>query len=94
MERKLCAIYDKVAEDIAGQPVLFKHDAPAIRFFEDVYNNNQQISQHPQDYDLICLATISETMQTTAINPPVIIIAGSTIAALRAGPQGNLQLEA
>lgn len=96
MQRKLYAIYDKVAEDIAGQPVLFKADAPAIRFFEDVYNNNQQISQHPADYSLICIATIGETLETEAHNPPQIVLEGSTIHALRnARPdQMPLQLEA
>lgn len=81
MPRKLIAIVDLVANDFAGQPVIFAHDAPAIRFFEDVYNGNHSLKAHASDYELREIATIDdETLQLTPSSR--VLITGGTLQAI------------
>lgn len=81
MPRKLIAIIDLVAQDIAGQPLVFAHDAPAIRFFEDVYDGNQSLKAHADDYELRELALIEDDLSLTPSTR--VIITGSTLAAIK-----------
>lgn len=58
---KIYAIYDTLAKAILGQLQLFRHDAAAIRFFNDVASQqNTIVGQHPNDFELISLGTLGE----------------------------------
>lgn len=65
MKQTIYAIYDNKAEDFIGAPqalVTFKHDAAAIRFFTDLaLDKNTVLARHPEDYELIALATMENT---------------------------------
>lgn len=55
------AIYDIVAQEMLAQVQLMKHDAVAIRFYQDVAQSKGSIvNQHPADFDLIRLGDIDE----------------------------------
>lgn len=62
VQHKLYAIYDIVAQQLVGQHlVLHKHDASAIRMFNDVaLTKGTQINTHPADYRLIALGELRE----------------------------------
>ena len=61
MRKQIIAIWDNVAEDIAGQLLLFPHEAPAIRFFTDVATMpDSQVARHVADYDLVRLGYLEE----------------------------------
>lgn len=85
MPRKLIAIVDLIAQDIAGQPIIFAHDAPAIRFFEDVYDGNQSLKAHAADYELRELAVLEDDLTLTPTNR--VIITGTTLAAIKESAQ-------
>lgn len=66
--RKLYAIWDKTAQDLAGQNMvyLFPHDAPAVRMFIDVAQQQGTIVHaHPQEFDLICLGELTHNDDQT-----------------------------
>lgn len=77
MPRKIIAIWDKVANDVGGQLVMFNHDAPAIRFFEDVYTGNRSVSEHAADYQLVELGVLDD--DGTIIAGKRVILEGSTL---------------
>lgn len=55
------AILDLLAKEILGGLQLFKHPAPAIRFFSDVASQQGSIvNSHPEDFSLICLGYVNE----------------------------------
>lgn len=63
MKRLIYAVWDRTANDLAGQNMLymFPHDAPAVRMFQDVTNQQGTIvNAHPQEFDLICLGEITQ----------------------------------
>lgn len=55
------AIRDTLAGMLIGGLHMHRHDAPAIRFFTDVATMpDSGIGRHPNDYELVCLANISD----------------------------------
>lgn len=64
---RIYALYDIVAEAIAGQLILAKHDAQAIRTFTDALSDKQPniINQHPEDYRLVTLGNVIERDRST-----------------------------
>jgi len=74
----LYAIRDTMSGQLLGGVQVFKHDAPAVRFFGDICADQQtMIARHPNDHELICLGHLDDdTHQLTALTPPITIITG------------------
>lgn len=83
---RIYAIRDLVSKAILGGLHFFRHPAPAIRFFGDIASDPQtQIARHPQDYDLIAVATFDEdTLKLDGFDEPEIVITGAQWAAAQA----------
>lgn len=70
---KMYIIYDTLAKATIGQVQLFRHDAAAIRFFNDVAQQKQTIvGQHPTDFELIALGIIDEEQNILALREVVL----------------------
>lgn len=58
---RLYMIYDTRAQMLIGGIQPFKHDAPAIRFFDDVARgDNSIVGKHPHDFQLLCIGELEE----------------------------------
>lgn len=76
MPRKIIAIIDTLSNDVAGQLMLFPHDAPAIRFFGDVATHPEsQVAKHIEDYQLVQLGILDD--DCSIITDRRILITGS-----------------
>jgi hypothetical protein len=84
----IIAIEDRLANDVAGAFVVFKADAPAIRFFGDVIENNPALKSHIEDYQLVQYGVLDDDM--TIISERRIIISG---AAYHAAQEKFLQAQ-
>lgn len=85
MNRGLYAINDRVAQSLVGRAMYlvmaFRTDAEAARYFADGINDkSSMLHQHPADFELIYLGTISEGGEITP-EPRRIIITGDALIA-------------
>lgn len=68
MKQGLYAVYDEIAASIHGGIMMFSHDAPAMRFFEDLCKDERtNIAKHLTDYKLIHIGDIDD--QTAMLQP-------------------------
>lgn len=62
--KQIYGIWDKVAEDFIGglySLMVFPHDAPAVRMFNDVAGNpNTDIGKHVDDFELRFLGVLED----------------------------------
>lgn len=74
-------IVDTLAKAQVGPIQLFRHEAPAVRFFSDVAGmQDSQVNLHPSDYALVRLGWLED--ETLEITPEMaVIIDGQTWAA-------------
>lgn len=84
MQTGIYAILDIIANMIVGGLYMHKHDAVAIRFFNDVASQGDSlISKHPEDFDLIKLGTLEEDNTITPVGEePLTILTGKQWFAL------------
>lgn len=76
MRRGLYVIYDTTAQDIIGLVQLHKHDTVATRMFQDIYNmEGSSLAKHPDDYELVCIGTLSDDGLTIDPEQRVVITA-------------------
>lgn len=62
--RRLYIIYDRVAETFVGPIIVDRADAPVVRSFHDVLADPKtSLGQHPGDYDVRCIAQITDVGQ-------------------------------
>jgi hypothetical protein len=60
MEKRLYMVYDVIACTIIGTPILERADAAAMRAFNDALANPESLlGQHPKDFNLLYLGSIS-----------------------------------
>lgn len=58
------AILDRVAGQVTGSLVMFKHPAAAVRFFNDIAQmQGSIISAHPADFELVQLGYLTIEME-------------------------------
>lgn len=58
----LYAVYDTVADMIIGGLQVFRHDAAAVRFFNDVASiENSMVGKHPADFQLLRLGWMDDS---------------------------------
>lgn len=90
--RHVCAIYDKLSEDLAGTLFVVRHPAAAIRIFGDAANDQQSgLYRHIEDYELIELGVIGDD-NPTAITPSYqILITGEQWKAAQVRPENPNQ---
>lgn len=60
--RLMYSVYDTKAEGLVGGIIMERLDAPAIRAFHDALDakSNSILSQHPEDFTLLCLGSIED----------------------------------
>lgn len=62
--RNLYAIIDNKAEDIIGGIQIHRHEAAAVRMYNDVANTEgTMLNKHPGDFDLVQLGHLDEKNQ-------------------------------
>lgn len=72
--KRIYAIIDTLADTLVGQLFIFRHDAPAIRFFSDLISDPQTaIARHPKDHKLVCLGGLTDTNTFVAFDAEDII---------------------
>lgn len=92
------AIYDNVAQCIVGVLMVFKHVAAAIRQFNDIASmGNNQISEHPEDFDLIELGVLNDRAEIIPTPSRTVIMTGklwkmNRDAASRVQPTTQIEL--
>lgn len=73
MPRKIIAIVDTLANDVAGPLLVFQHSAPAIRYFSDVaLHPDSQIGKHVEDYILLEIGLLNDDLTVVPTNEIVI----------------------
>lgn len=78
--RKIYCVYDKKAQELLGGLVMFRNDAPAVRYFTDgVSTEGSIVHQHPEDFELLCVAEISSDGRCTAYPDPVVVVTGAAV---------------
>lgn len=90
----LCVIRDRLAESI-GPVMVFTAGPAAIRSFSDLAVDPQtMISRHPEDFDLMQVATIDEgSGEVTPLSPPLVLLTGvAWLAAQKPADAGDGQL--
>lgn len=60
MVKRVYAIRDIVAGALAGGLIALHNDDVALRFLGDVLSQENNISRHPNDHELLTLGTIDE----------------------------------
>lgn len=68
--RMVVAIIDKLANDIAGPLMLFRHPAPALRMWDDIANDqdpNNKVRKHLTDYEMKVIGHMDD--ETLTITP-------------------------
>lgn len=88
---KLYAIRDIKAESLVGGEqciVAMKHDAPAVRMFNDVAGNPQTlVHRHAEDFELVCLGEIVDDAVLRGYDIPRVLVTGTAwLAAQNADP--------
>lgn len=92
MRGSLYAIVDIKAEDILGQPVIYKHPAAAIRFFDDVATHPEStVGRHPEDYNLVILGHITEQLTLELPDGNPVVITGTAWKASKQLPSPKAQ---
>lgn len=87
MQTGIYAIYDKVADMYIGGLLLHKHDAAAIRFFQDVAGlGDSLVGKHPEDFDLMLVGNLDEENKVSG-HKPAVVVSGKALAALNAANQ-------
>ena len=97
---RLYGIRDTLASAFIGTPLLFRHDAPAVRFFMDLAKDEKSaVGQHLSDHELVDLGAFEEStghvfdqamqkedgsMLYTASKPRVVITGPQLLAASEA----------
>lgn len=89
MRKGLYVIVDRKAEEILGNIIhVTRHEAPAVRSFDDAARMPQSIiGQHPEDFDLVRLGYLEEDLTLTVETET--ILRGSTWAAAQAPTEGQ-----
>ena len=65
--KKIIAIIDNVAHDIAGQLTLHQHDTTAFRYFNDAMTHpDSYIGKHKEDFDLVQLGILDDDLTIIA----------------------------
>lgn len=100
LEKRIYAIFDKVAEQMIGPMVVLPNDPAARRMFQDaLLGEGSNLATHPADYSLFFLGTVNT--DTGAITPAptekpfggVPLVTGETIADLAARRMENVTHE-
>lgn len=78
MIERLYTVYDKKAEQCIAGIIRVQNDEVARRHFHDALKNTESpLAQHPEDYDLLYLATIDIREGMITDNTPRTISAGA-----------------
>lgn len=86
MTKGIYAVRDRVAQEIVGQILLFPHDAVAVRFFQELAEDqNTAIHRHLRDHDLIKCGTYDtqECSVEGMLGGYTVILSGEAVAAMR-----------
>jgi len=80
MNSNCYVVLDSLAEQVIGNPMLFKADAAAVRLFSDAFRDaNSVIAKHPNDHALLCVGTLDESTGAMQTFTPRIVITGTQL---------------
>lgn len=85
MKRNLYVIRDNVAGAAVGAVMVQSHDAPAIRMFQDVANDERSMLHlHMADHDLLCLGAYDDEkcVIVEAEPAPRMVLSGAALKAM------------
>jgi len=89
MTLNLYVVYDLVAQAVQGGVHCFPADAVAIRFFRDVMDApDTSLNKHPEDYDLLCVGSLSSEGPRVFGDEVRTILTGASIVAVRSQEVG------
>lgn len=92
--RSIYCLYDRIALTFIGVLMTERADAPAIRIFHDVLSAKESApGQHPNDYDLLCLGTISDDAVVTPLSVPRVVATGGAWLAAQQQPSVPFSVE-
>jgi hypothetical protein len=55
MKHSIYVLFDKVAGAMIGQPMMLPNVAVARRFWSEILASDQNLSSHPDDYELVLI---------------------------------------
>lgn len=85
--RIVVAIIDTVTQDVVGPLMIHRHEAPAIRMFEDVAKmDGSAVHQHVEDHELWQLGFLNDTDLTLQASKKL-LISGAQWLALQTNKQ-------
>lgn len=78
MLKQLYMVYDLVAETVLGGIIQETADAPAIRAFHDALGASESLlAQHPKDFNLLLIGSITSDGTVITPNQPTIVATGA-----------------
>lgn len=82
MKKSIYVIQDTLANQALGGPLVFPHDAVAVRFFGDIAANPESaVSRYLNDHQLVLLGYFDESECKIEVTEPQVIITGAAWAA-------------
>lgn len=83
MNQILAIIYDRLASEMLGVPMIFKNEVIALRQWDDICKTqNSAVRLHIQDYEFVQVGTLNtETLELTPNRR--ILITGAAWAAMQ-----------
>lgn len=84
MQKMICLIRDRLSES-CGPVMLFTAIPAAVRSFSDVaLDPNTMVGRHPEDFDLLHVASIDEgSGEVVPLSPPVVLLTGAAWSAMQ-----------
>jgi len=76
--KRIYLIVDTLSESAVGPLMLFPHDAPAVRFFNELLADPQTpVGRHPSDHQLLCVGVLLEQTFTIDADQRSIVHTGA-----------------
>lgn len=90
MKQGLYLVVDNKAGQSLGGVHCFRHDAPAVRMFQDIYADPQSvIHRHPGDFALVRVGHLDDELLEVEGHAPVVVVTGEAVAAMQAQAAGG-----
>ena len=87
--RYVYCVYDKKACEVLGGLVMFRNDAPAVRYFIDgIQQEGSIVHAHPEDFELLCVAEIDDR-RTTGYDDARVVVTGQQVKEMQQAQEGS-----
>lgn len=90
MKMGLYVVLDTKAAMALGGLLQFRHDAAAVRVFQEIYKDPQSaVSKHPADFQLMRVGEFDDESLFVAATEPAVIITGEQLRMATAQEGGS-----